>query len=149
MIKLAEKLPSNYQIVLVGTNDIVDQELPKNIISIHRTYNQSELAQIYSAADLLVNPTREENFPTVNMESLACGTPVLTFNTGGSPEIINEETGSVVECDDFDAFLNEIKRICGNRPYLSEKCVERAKIFDKNLKFREYVNLYDDILTKK
>ena len=65
--KLAERLPSNYQIVLVGTNDDIDHSLNKEIISIHRTNNQEELAKIYTAADLLINPTREDNFPTVNI----------------------------------------------------------------------------------
>ena len=143
-IKLAKRLDSSYQIVLVGTDDRVDAQLPTNIISIHRTQNQQELAEIYSAADLLVNPTREENYPTVNMESIACGTPVLTFRTGGSPEILDETCGSVVECDDLDAMEREIRRICADRPYSLEACLERAKSFDMNTKFEEYVRLYEN-----
>ena len=70
--ELARRLDKEkYKIVLVGTNDVVDKQLPKEIISIHRTQNQAELAEIYSAADLFVNPTREENYPTVNMEAIA------------------------------------------------------------------------------
>ena len=141
-VKLAESLPDTYKIVLVGTDDKTDAELPSNIISIHRTNNQQELAEIYTAADLFVNPTREENYPTVNMESLACGTPVLTFKTGGSPEIIDETCGSVVECDDFEAFQDEIERICTEKPYLAEACLARAKGFDMNERFREYISLY-------
>lgn len=141
-VKLAESLPDTYKIVLVGTDDKTDSELPSNIISIHRTNNQQELAEIYTAADLFVNPTREENYPTVNMESLACGTPVLTFKTGGSPEIIDETCGSVVECDDFDAFQGEIERICTEKPYSAEACLARAKSFDMNERFREYISLY-------
>ena len=96
---------------MVGTNDFIDKELPDNIISIHRTSNQIELAEIYSASNLFINPTREDNYPTVNMESIACGTPVLTFRTGGSPEMIDDLTGRVVECDDFDALFNEINKL--------------------------------------
>ena len=88
-IELSKRLDERFQNVLVGTNDDIDGQLPANIISIHKTDNQKELAEIYSATDLFVNPTREENYPTVNMESIACGTPVLTFNTGGSPEILD------------------------------------------------------------
>lgn len=77
-------MDDRFKIVLVGTNDEDDKILPDNIISIHRTSNQKELAEIYSSADLYFNPTREENYPTVNMESIACGTPVMTFKTGGS-----------------------------------------------------------------
>ena len=96
--------------------------MPDNIISIHRTQNQNELAEIYSAADLFVNPTREENYPTVNMESLACGTPVLTFNTGGSPEIIDKTYGMVVEKDDIDSMYNEIINICENNVFTKDAC---------------------------
>ena len=133
-----------YQIVLVGTDDKIDDQLPGGIISIHRTSDQVELAQIYSAADLFVNPTREENFPTVNMESLACGTPVLTFRTGGSPEILDEYSGSAVPCDDIDALEKEIVRICETKPYKREDCVKRAAQFDMYNKFKEYVSLYEN-----
>lgn len=144
-IELSKRLSDKYQIVLVGTDDNVDKQLPGNIISIHRTQNQTELAEIYSAADLFANPTREENYPTVNMESLACGTPVLTFRTGGSPEIIDETCGIVVECDDIDALENEIKRICTKKPYSKDACLARAKSFDMNERFQEYIELYEQL----
>jgi len=144
-IDLANKLDKSYQIVLVGTDDEIDKQLPDNILSIHRTHNQTELAEIYSAADVFANPTREENFPTVNIESLACGTPVITFNTGGSPEILDETCGVVVPCDDNDAMLREIIRICENKPFSRELCLKRAEEFDMSEKFKEYVRLYEDI----
>lgn len=143
--KLALDLGENYKIVLVGINENLEKELPDNILGIRRTKSAEVLAEIYSSADLFVNPTREENFPTVNMEALACGTPVLTFKTGGSPEIIDEKSGSVVDCDDCDSLKNEIVRICEEKTYLSSDCVERAKLFDMNDKFKEYVKLYESI----
>lgn len=143
-VDLSKRLDEKYQIVLVGTTDSVDKELPSNIISIHRTNNQQDLAEIYSAADLFVNPTREENYPTVNMESLACGTPVLTFRTGGSPEIIDETCGSVVACGDIDSLEQEVMRICETKPYTKEACLQRAKSFDMNDRFQEYINLYNE-----
>jgi glycosyltransferase involved in cell wall biosynthesis len=143
-LELEKRLdPHKYQIVLVGTDDKVDKQLPAGIISIHRTQNQQELAEIYTAADLFVNPTREENYPTVNMESLACGTPVLTFRTGGSPEILDENTGAVVDCDDIDALEQEIVRICDKKPHSMEACLTRAKSFDMNERFEEYIKLYE------
>ena len=144
-VELAKRLdPNQYQIVLVGTNDAIDKQLQANIISIHRTNNQQELAEIYTAVDLLVNPTREENYPTVNMESIACGTPVVTFRTGGSPEILDEKTGSVVTCDDLDSLTQEIIRICTEKPYSVADCLKRAENFDMNKRFEEYIQLYDD-----
>ncbi|MBR3707756.1 MAG: glycosyltransferase, partial [Lentisphaeria bacterium] len=145
-IRLAEELPDEYRIVLVGTNDRIDKELPKKIISIHQTMNQQELAEIYSAADVYVNPTREDNYPTVNMEAIACGTPVITFRTGGSPEIPDDSCGCVVEIDDVEAMKAEIIRICTEKPYSVEQCLERAKSFDRNAKFDAYVKLYSEVL---
>ncbi len=144
-IDLASRLPDDYRIVLVGTDDSTDKLLPGNVISIHRTQNQQELAEIYSAADLFVNPTREENYPTVNMESLACGTPVLTFRTGGSPEIIDETCGAAVDCDDVDSLEREVRRICEDKPYSQEACVAKAQSFDKNERFKEYLKLYERV----
>jgi len=149
-IELSKRLDKDrYQIVLVGTDEETDKQIPKDVITVHRTQNQTELAKIYSASDVFVNPTREENFPTVNIESLACGTPVITFRTGGSPEIIDEKTGTVVECNDIDTMEREIIRICEKKPYSEEACLERAKIFDMNDRFREYIALYDEIIIDK
>lgn len=142
-LELSRRLPEDYRIVLVGTDPNTDKLLPDNIISIHRTQNQQELAEIYSAADIFVNPTREENYPTVNMEALACGTPVLTFRTGGSPEMLDETCGSVVPCDDVDALEREILRICTDKPYSEEACLKKAQEFDQNDRFMEYLKLYE------
>lgn len=148
-VELSKRLSNDYRIVLVGTNDGLDKILPPNIISIHRTNNQKELAEIYTAADLFVLPTREENYPTVNMEALACGTPVLTFRTGGSPEIIDETCGAVVDCDDIDAMEREIIRICEENPYSKEACIKKAQEFDQNERFKEYVDLYERIVASR
>ena len=144
-VDLAKRLPDDYQIILVGTDSGVDRFLPDKIVSVHRTQNQQELAEIYSSADVFVNPTREENYPTVNMESLACGTPVLTFRTGGSPEMLDETCGSVVDCDDVDALGKEIIRICTEKPYPKEACIKKSKEFDRNERYREYLKLYERI----
>ena len=141
---LAKRLPEDYQIVLVGTDEATDKILPPEILSIHRTQDQAELAGIYAAADLFVNPTREENFPTVNIEALACGTPVLTFATGGSPEIIDGTCGASVAKNDADALEREILRICTERPYPAEACRKRAEQYDAREKFAEYLSLYGE-----
>lgn len=145
-LELEKRLGDTFQIVLVGTNEELDKELPNNIISIHRTQNQTELAQIYTAADLFVNPTREDNYPTVNMEAIACGTPVLTFRTGGSPEIPDAGSGCVVECDDIDTFEREIRAIAEDDLYPAANCLAHGKTFDKNERFKEYVALYNRVI---
>ena len=144
-IDLSQKMPSNYKIVLVGTNDIIDRKLPNNIISIHRTQNQLELAEIYTAADVFVNPTREDNYPTVNMEALACGTPVVTFKTGGSFEMLDESCGMAVEQEDISGLIKTIKRVAEDQLFSSSACLKKAKEFNQCNCFKGYLDLYRGI----
>lgn len=141
-LRLADRLPEEYRIVLVGTDEKTDRCLPDTILSIHRTHDAQELAQIYSAADVFVNPTREDNFPTTNLEALACGTPVITFNTGGSPEMLSPLCGSVVDKDDLEGLKREIERVCRDKPYTPEACRRRAEDFEMKNSFTKYVELY-------
>ena len=143
-IELSRKLPENYKIVLVGTNDSIDRKLPNNIISIHRTKNQKELAKLYSTANVFVNPTREDTFPTVNIEAIACGTPVITFNTGGSSETV-KDCGIIIDVDDFTKLEKSIYFVCETTPFAKEYLVEKSKQFDKNLCYERYLELYDSI----
>lgn len=143
--KLAETLDEHFKIVLVGTNESIDKQLPDNIISIHRTNNQKELAKIYAAADLYVNPTREDNYPTVNMEAIACGTPMITFKTGGSIEALDNTCGCIVDCDDTVTLRKKIIEICENKTFSRDDCLERAKAFDENELFMKYVDLFESI----
>ncbi len=144
-IELSKRLGEAYRIILVGTDDTVDAELPDNIISVHRTTDQSELASIYSAAEVFVNPTREENFPTVHMEAIACGTPVVSFDIGGCAESILPGCGTVVPKDDIVAMEHEIRRICN----MNEKmCSTIPTQFDQNLCIQKYLELYNDILAE-
>lgn len=145
-IELSKRLDKEkYQIILVGTDEKIDKQLPSNIISIHRTQNQRELAEIYTAADVFANPTREEVFGLVNVEALACGTPGVTFDAGGSPECYDETCGSVVPCDDIDAMEKEIIRICEDKPFSTGDCIKYAKNFNIQKKYREYLKLYGEI----
>lgn len=145
-IELSKRLDKEkYQIILVGTDEKIDKQLPSNIISIHRTQNQRELAEIYTAADVFANPTREEVFGLVNVEALACGTPGVTFDAGGSPECYDETCGSVVPCDDIDAMEKEIIRICEEETFGADDCIKYAKNFDVRKKYREYLKLYGEI----
>ena len=141
--RLASELPDDYVIVLVGTDENVEKDLPENIITVRRTQNQSELAGIYSAADVFVNPTREDTFPTVNIESLACGTPVVTFNTGGSAEIIDPGSGISVDTGDYDGLKAAIVELIGKKAEFTNGCVKRSKAFLNKEKLKEYRALYN------
>lgn len=149
-IKLSSILPKGYQIVLIGLNNNQLKSLPKNILGIQRTESVEQLAQWYSAAFVFVNPTTQDNFPTTNIESLACGTPVITYNTGGSPEAIDEETGYVVEKGDVNGILQCINEL-ESRDYndVSYKCRERAvKYYNKDDRFRDYLTTFERVNSK-
>lgn len=146
-IELARRFEKKqYQVVLVGTTDAVKKQIPNTIITIPRTQNKSELAKIYSSADVFVNPTREEVLGIVNLESLACGTPVITFDSGGSPECIDETCGCIIRRNDIDLMEKEIRRICENKPYSKEACVRRAKQFDKQGMLDKYLRTYEEMV---
>ena len=140
-IKLSNDLGNDYKIILVGTNEQIDKILPNNIISIHRTYSPKELAEIYSAADLFINPTREDNFPTVNIEALACGLPVITFDTGGSPEMIDHNCGRVVKKNDYKELFKTIQDL-SNKKIKSSECILKARMYNANDKYNEYVEMF-------
>ena len=141
-VELSKRLDSSYQIVLVGVSKAVKEALPEGIIALPLTHSQKELAELYTMADVFVNPTREETLGLVNVEALACGTPVITFNTGGSPECISDSCGVVVEKNDIDKMEKEIKRICTDKPFTQSSCVEWAMQFNKDEKYKEYIKLY-------
>lgn len=148
VLRFAELPQEEYCIAVVGTDDAVDAQLPPGVISVHRTESARELAQIYTAADLFVNPTLEENYPTVNMEALACGTPVLTYATGGAAEIPDETCGMAVPTGHIGELMESAKRILREKPFSREACLKRAEGFDRNARFREYIRLYRELVSK-
>ena len=142
-IELSKRLSDQYKIVLIGTNDSIDSKLPDNILSIHRTNDRFMLTQIYTDADVFVNPTRAEVFGLVNIEALACGIPGVIFRSGGSPECYDNTCGVVVEKNDIDAMEREIIRICNSNPFDLVSCMQFARKFDMYEKYQEYLNLYN------
>ena len=139
---LARTLPNDCRIVLVGTDENTVKLLPDNVITIDRTENQQQLAEIYSVCDVFVNATREDTFPTVNIEALACGTPVLTFETGGSAEIIDSTCGMVVKKNDTAALKEALLKIKDIRPFTKEACLKKSAEYKKDDKFKEYADIY-------
>ena len=149
-LKLYDMLETDkYQILLVGLTKAQIAELPQGIIGIERTSSALDLAEIYSASDVFVNTTYYDNYPTTNLEAMACGTPVITYNTGGSPEAVDDKTGIVVEQGDVDALADAI-RLIKESPLSSEACRKRAEEhFDKDKCFEEYIELYNQILNEE
>lgn len=146
--ELRKLLDDEYEIMLIGMSQKQVSALPKGIYGITRTESLEELAKLYSEADVFVNPTYADSFPTVNMEALACGTPVITYKTGGSPEIIDDKTGMVVEQGDINGLVSAIQYITGH-PLSSDECRKRAvEKYNKEDRFMDYINLYESLIKK-
>ncbi len=140
---LRELLDDNYAIVLVGLTEKQKQELPQGIIGITRTENVEQLAEIYTAADVLVNPTREENYPTVNLEAQACGTPVVTYDTGGSAECLIEGVGAVTSEKTPEALKKAIMDVLNKEIKIDTENLKQE--FSQKERFKKYISLFEEI----
>lgn len=146
ILALRNLLPEEYAMTIVGLNDKQLKKLPLGIKGIQRTQNVQELVKLYSEADILINPTYADTFPTVNLEALACGTPVITYRTGGSPEAIDKKTGVVVEQGDVKALVDAIVHMKENT-LASSDCRKRAEEnFEKDKCFEKYIQLYEELI---
>ena len=143
---VASHLDNSMVLMLVGCSkqQINNYKNNKNIIAIGFIQDRQELSNYYSIADVFVNITKVDSFPTVNIESIACGTPVITYDSGGSKETIDHETGLVVPYGDFKTLFKCIKEVKKKgKAYYTEKCRLRAeKLYNKEKRFLEYVDLY-------
>ena len=150
-MEMSKLLNDDETIVLVGVEKAKIQDLPKNVIGITRTENIGQLAELYSAADVFVNPTWQDNYPTVNLEAISCGTPVVTYRTGGSVEAITEQTGVVVEQGDVNGLLNTARDVASRgKEYYQEPCREYAlQNFKKENRYVDYLKLYDELVGRK
>lgn len=148
--KLQTMLPPSTLLILVGLSEKQKRSLPKGILGVIRTESVEELSEFYAVADLFLNLTYEDTFPTTNLESIACGTPVLTYRTGGSEEAVTDDTGFIVEKGDLKAVLDvihHIKRV-GKAQYTAA-CRKRAvDHYNKADRYKEYVELYEQLLKK-
>ena len=146
ILKLRSILSDSYLITIVGLSTDQLKNLPEGIKGIQRTQNARELAGLYSESDVLINPTYADTFPTVNLEALACGTPVVTYRTGGSPEAIDDKTGIVINQGDVTGLANSIIYL-NNNPISSKDCRIRAEqLFDKNKCYAAYIKLYNSLI---
>lgn len=138
---LAKTLDERFAIVLLGLNDEQLSKLPESIIGLAKTESIEEMSAIYSMADIYVNLTLEDTFPTTNIESLACGTPVITYKAGGSAESIDDTCGIAVERNSIQGVIAAIDKMMAlkNELYTPELCVKRAKLYAKEYRFLEYI----------
>lgn len=146
-IALRKRLSDTYKIVLIGLSKKQINDLPSGIKGLERTESIQELAQWYSKASVFLNPTYQDNFPTTNIEALACGTPVITYDTGGSPEAIDANTGRVVKKGDLKGVIRAIKHFTiQDRATLQKLCRIRAEQhFDQEERYQEYLSLFESL----
>ncbi len=151
LAKLCGKLDPDIRLVLVGRLSAEQKAtLPPQIVTIPRTDDATTLAALYSEALALLNPTWQDNYPTVNLEAIACGTPVITYRTGGSVESVTPETGFIVEQGDIKGLAACIRQVRekGKENY-SGPCREYAlKHFSREDRFQDYIQLYEDLKSR-
>lgn len=149
-IRMSEMLNEDEVIVMVGVSEEQMKSLPSNIVAIRRTENVRQLAELYSAATAFVNPTWQDNYPTVNLEAIACGTPVVTYRTGGSVEAVTEKTGFVIEQGDVKGLLEAVRRIAerGKVQYTADCRAYALANFRKEDRYADYLKLYENITVR-
>lgn len=150
-IKMAGMLRDDEVVVLVGVTPKEEKLLPGNIVGISRTENVHQLAELYAASDAFINPTWQDNYPTVNLEAIACGTPVVTYRTGGSIEAVTPETGVIVEQGDVEGLLEAARAIIKRgKSYYTPLCREYAEAhFRKEDRYADYLRLYEELTNKR
>ena len=151
LVRLAGLLAPDEGLVLVGRiGEEQKSTFPAGVTFIPRTENAAALAALYSGALALVNPTWQDNYPTVNLEAIACGTPVITYRTGGSVESVTPQTGFVVEQGCVDGMADCIRTIrAQGKDHYAEACRAYAlQHFDKKQRFQDYIRLYESLATR-
>ena len=148
---LRDKLSDEFIFVMVGVSPKQKKKLPKGIIGVCRTENVSQLAELYSMADVFLNPTYQDTLPTVSIEALACGTPVIGYNTGGSADIIDENVGMLIERGNKEKLLSSIQNIkCVGKDSYRDRCREKAlSQFNNQNCYQNYLDLYNDLLKEQ
>lgn len=145
LTEAAKQLGSGYRFVLIGLSEAQIAALPENMLGLTATADAAELAAWYTAADCFANPTLEDNMPMVDLEALACGTPVAVFATGGCPEAVTPECGIVVPKGDAAGLASAIRELCSRTGEMHNACLDRSCSFDCNDTFRAYLALYKEL----
>lgn len=142
-LALYERVKGAAQVCLVGLSDKQRRKLPDGMLGIERTEGPEALVSLYAAADCLINPTYEDTYPTVNMEAMACGTPVACYGVGGAPEQLVEPIGRSVPVGDVEALAQAALSLAVQKPALSAPCRAYASVhFDRRVAMEAYLSLY-------
>ena len=147
-LTLAQRLPEDCSLVMVGLSQAQLQQLPEGIVGIEKTESTEALAELYSAADVLLNPSREETFGMVAAEAMACGTPVIVADTTACPELVKEDTGFSVNTSDMNAIYSAIIQVkqLGKLAF-SDSCRKTVlENFTTEIMCEQYWKLYQQLM---
>lgn len=148
--KIAGLLGSGFSCTVLGADAGQAERLrAMGINAMGRTESAERLREIYSKASVFANPTMQEALSLVNMEAIACGTPAVTFDSGGTPETIPDaRVGSVVPRGDAGAMSEEIRKFAEADKAKISKICRRAAVenFDAKAAFAKYCELYESLL---
>ena len=150
--KLRELLPADqFVVVLVGITSEQENNIPDGIIGVERTENLDELALIYSAADVVTSLSYQETFGLTIVEGFACGTPAVVYDNTALPELVDSDTGLVVETGNMERLVEAIRQVCKTgKSFYSQACREVAQTrYDKFCQYEKYVELYEQALISK
>ena len=149
-IKLSNLIPNDFKIVLVGVTKDQLKSLPKKTFGIEKTDNVEDLVELYSRSFAFVNLTYEDNFPTTNIEALACGTPVITYDTGGSSESVlgGDNIGYVVPCSDISGIYRSVLDLLKfDEATIRTRCRLHAESkFDSKKVYKKYLDVYNSLI---
>lgn len=147
ILEMSQKLNENEIILLVG--DILESvALNDNIIHIPTIDSPEQLAEYYSMADVFVQPSLEETFGKVTAEALACGTPVVCFNSTTTPELVGDDCGIVLNEFNADSMLMVAREILATgKDRYYDNCRNKAVcLFSREKNINEYFELFKDLL---
>lgn len=147
VMKLSSILPDNCQIIMVGLDEQQMSNLPKNIIGFRKTESFTQLQELYTKSDVIFNPNREVTFGLVTAEAMACGTPAIVLRDTAGEEIVDEQTGFVV--DTIEGVIDLIPRIRAlEKKKMSDACRFRVnELFNADKQYQKYIDLYNAVIS--
>lgn len=147
VVKLSHELDyDRFEYVIVGLTKDQERLIDSRAISVGVIKNRADMYSIFSLADAFINPTLQDNFPTVNIESLAAGTPVVVFDSGGSAEAVSDECGHIVSRESYSELFHRVNYLQKKESSTIEACLVRAQKYDKMNMVSEYKRLYQKCL---
>jgi glycosyltransferase involved in cell wall biosynthesis len=139
----------HFQLLVAGANET--PAFPRSFLPLAHLVDEEEIALSYAAADLFVLPTLAENLPNAALESVASGTPCVSFDVGGVPDVVRHlETGYLAPLGDARGLAEGVRTLLHDdvlRARLSRRCRELAeREFGRELEASRFAELYEELV---